>query len=157
MNDFSEFKIDAKKDSPQDKYLQAITPTEDSGIFRAYLAIVKKLATIAGVIGVIAGICFSVLAFFSRDDFKTRELRGLFMMPVISGLITSGMVLGTALLFASSRFFLTAEGIMYLGMIGTRNVLCARIVILIFLIIGAVLATVFVWAGLDLAGFITPQ
>jgi len=156
MNDFSEFKIETKKDSPQDEYLRSMTATEDSGIFQSHLAWVWTIAWIAGVIGAIAGLCFSVVAFFTAEDLKSREIRGIFFAPVFCGVVASGMVFGTALLFAPSRFFSCTEGLIYLDMIGTRSVIAARIVILVFLLIGCAVGTVFILGALQMAGYIDP-
>ena len=117
--------------------------------FAAYFARVKKFATLAGVLGGIGGLCFSV-AYLMRTE--NPMMRGVVAMPIGCALGVSAMITGITLLFAPASFFKSDKGDEYMKMIGTRSIPTARAVIVVFLIIGLGIFTLFVIGALDMAG-----
>jgi hypothetical protein len=129
--------------------LEETDPTPDE--FAAHMTRVKRFAGAAGALGAAAGVCFSITYLLQTENPK---MRGVITMPLVCGFGLSAMVTGIALLFAPSRFYTSDKGQEYLQTIGTQNVLVARIVVLIFLLLGCGVITVFVLGALQMAGII---
>lgn len=64
------------------------------------------------------------------------------------------MVTGFALLFAPSAFYASDQGKAYLKKIGTKNVVAARTVLLVLLLIGCGVIALFAMGALHMAGLI---
>jgi hypothetical protein len=125
------------------------TPPTDP--FASHLRRVRKFATVAGVVGGAAGLCYSIVYLMQTENPK---LRGVIAMPFVCGFGVALMVTGIGLFFAPSVFFTSDNGKEYLKLIGTQSVVAARIVILVFLLLGCGVIAVFVMGALQMAGII---
>jgi hypothetical protein len=119
--------------------------------FAGHLRRVRKFAVAAGVVGGVAGLCYSV-AYLTQSE--NPKLRGVIAMPFVCGIGLALMVTGIGLLFAPAAFFMSDNGKEYLKLIGTGSTTAARIVILVFLLLGCGVLAVFAMGALQMAGII---
>jgi hypothetical protein len=115
--------------------------------FISRLTTAKRLAMIAGIIGAAIGVLLSVAYLAQREN---PNLKGAFGLPVVGGVGAWGIVMALVLLFASDAFFTSPQGQEYLQQIGTKSVLGARIVLVIFVLIGCAFVGIFGFIGVEL-------
>jgi len=128
---------------------QNVTPEVDG--FASHFARMKKIATAAGVIGGLAGLCISITYLMQTEN---PQIRGVIAMPFVCAFGLSAMITGITLLLAPSSFFTSDKGKDYLETIGTQSVFAARVVILVFLLLGCGFITVIALGVMQMVGVI---
>ncbi len=104
---------------------------EQSGEFRethaSYHRRIVQVSCIFGVLGAMAGIALSISTALNEEN-----ARGVLLGPFLFG--AAGLLFGVAVacLFAPRKFLTGPMGDKWMKLIGTKNVLAARIVCLIF-------------------------
>ena len=100
------------------------------------------VSIIFGVVGVVAGICFLVSEWWSQHD---GSKGGLWLAPIMFG--AAGVLFGAAFacLFAPKEFMVGPMGQKWMTLIGTKNILAARIVCLVVALVPVAFAGVVMW------------
>lgn len=112
-----------------------------------FYARTKKLAAIAGGIGFVVGLGVSAIAVFAVANGDFRRVGAIFIAPFGLAAWGSTMTYATSIFFAPPWYFETSYGSTVLGMVGTKSVFVAKLVVAIFLLLGFAFV-----AGLSAAG-----
>lgn len=119
--------------------------------FAPFAARIKRLATIGGVIGTVAGVCFCIVCLFAVGfRLKVR----IIILPIAWGCGASAMVTGFALLFAPDEFFRSEKGLEYMRAVGTRSTRSARIAVSIALFLGFLACIFFIYLAMKIVGIL---